>query len=1215
MPTFVIDGYAVGSILVTGGGTPANGSTFRLDPNWSASSAALTITVTDDDTGFSGSAATVLDGNQTGVVITATGATVGSGVIRLGNGFAVSDPVAGTITLYQVVIGSTVVGYVSTAPLQPGVLYTVGSTTATTAGGVPYGSLALLDYEQGGDNSLTGGTGADSLRGGAGADTLAGGAGNDTILGGLGNDVITGGAGNDSLLGEEGDDVFIVTTGSAADSIFGGTGNDTIRFDGATVGANVVFSGTGNGTQNLVGVAGVAFTGIEGIEGTEFNDTLNGALSAGSVTLSGRGGADTIAGGSAADALFGGTGADTIAGNAGNDLIDGDADNDQLFGGTGDNTIFGGSGNDRLEATTGSDQLFGGAGIDSLFGGDGADTLEGGADTDSLYGGTGNDVLRGDDGNDLIDGGTGNDTLVGGAGNDSLLGQGGDDTFLIGDGEGNDTIVGGADGTFGDVIDTSLATGGVTVSFSGSEIGTVTASGTSVNFSSIRRVQLGAGNDTVFGGTGEESVDGGAGDDLLSGGSDTDTLAGGDGNDTLIGGTSSDTLFGGAGDDRFVINAGDGSDSSVGGTGNDTLDLSGFTSAVTVGFSGAGAGSVSGSGIGGSFQQMEVLETGSGNDTITGAGGNEIVYSGAGNDRVFGGAGVDSLFGGLGLDSLDGGSGNDLLDGDAGNDTLIGGDGADLAFGGDGNDLIDGGADADTLFGGVGNDSVYGGTGADRLEGGDGRDLLEGGDENDTLVGGAGADTLIGNTDLDVVDYSASDAAVNVNLRTMTGQGGHAEGDVMSGIDGVIGSAFNDTIIGFDDEGTTSADFYYNIFDGGAGNDVLEGRGGSDALFGGADDDTVLGGDGNDTVDGGDGNDLLAGDAGNDTMSGGSGNDSMSGGIGNDVMDGGSGADAMDGGTGNDSLGGGIGNDTLLGGAGNDTLTGGAGRDVFAFAAGSGADVVTDLDLTLVDGQFTDRFDVSGLRDAQGNPVNWADATVTSDGAGGALVTFPGGETIRLVGIDPALISTKSALVALGVPCFGTGTLILTDRGEVPVEQVRAGDRVVTLDHGLQPVIWAGGRHLDRAALEAEPLMRPVLIRDGAMGNRGDVLVSPNHAVLAEVDGAEMLVRAKHLAEMGDARFRIAKGRREVGYHHILLERHGIVFAQGMATETMYPGPMAVAALGPVVTAEIAAAFPLLAPVLAGIADAAEIYGPTARPVAKRRALMAGPNPRQRAVA
>lgn len=1110
MATYVIDGYAVGAIAVTGGGAPVSGSTFRLDPNWSASTAALTITVTDDDAGFSGSATAVLDGSQTGVVVTASGATLASGVIRLGNGFAVSDPVAGSITFYQVIVGATVVGYVSTAPLQPGVQYTVTSVTATTAAGVPYGNLALLDHEQAADNSLTGGGGNDSLLGGAGNDTLTGGAGNDTILGGSGNDVITGGAGADSLLGEDGDDSFIVATGSAADSIFGGAGNDTISFATATVGANVVFSGTGTGSQNLVGVTAVAFTGIEAIEGSGFNDTLNGALHGGGVTLSGNGGADTITGGAGGDALFGGTGSDTLTGNAGNDLLDGGEDSDFLYGGTGNNTLSGGAGNDRLEASTGLDEMFGGAGIDTIFGGDGNDTLDGGDESDSLYGGNGNDLLEGGAGNDLLDGGSQDDTLRGGLGDDSILGQGGNDLFLIEEGGGTDTLMG-SSGT--DMVDTSLIAGGVSIEFSGTGTGRVDGPGTRAFLSAIERAQTGGGNDTVlgssgaewvaagggsdslFGGGGSDSFFGEDGDDLLDGGAAADTLYGGAGADTLIGGAGNDSTYGDDGDDRFIVAPGDGSDRLFGGDGRDTVDFTGFATAVEADFSGAGAGTASSSAGTTTFSGMEVLETGAGNDTITGAGGADIVFAGAGNDRLFGGGG------------------------------------------------------------------------ADLLSGGDGRDSLEGGDGNDTLIGGAGIDTIFGGTGLDIVDYSASDAAVNINLRTWTATGGHAQGDVLSGVDGVIGSAFDDTIIGFDDENAAPSDFYYNVFEGGAGNDVIEGRGGSDALFGGADNDTVLGGDGSDTVEGEDGDDLLSGDGGNDTIAGGAGND------------------------------------TISGGAGNDTLSGGAGRDIFVFGQGGGTDQINDLDLTLVDGQFTDRIDVSGLVDSLGNPVNWADATVTSDGAGGALVSFPGGEVIRLVGIDPALISGKPALIALGVPCFGTGTRLLTDRGEVAVEAIRAGDRVVTLDHGVQRVVWAGGRHLDRAALEAQPLLRPVLIRDGAMGNRGDVIVSPNHAVLAEVDGQEMLVRAKHLAELGDPRFRIAKGRREVGYHHILLERHGIVFAQGMATETMYPGPMAVAALGPVVAGEIAAAFPLLAPVLAGLADAEVLYGPTARPVARRRML------------
>jgi hypothetical protein len=60
-----------------------------------------------------------------------------------------------------------------------------------------------------------------------------------------------------------------------------------------------------------------------------------------------------------------------------------------------------------------------------------------------------------------------------------------------------------------------------------------------------------------------------------------------------------------------------------------------------------------------------------------------------------------------------------------------------------------------------------------------------------------------------------------------------------------------------------------------------------------------------------------------------------------------------------------------------------------------------------------------------------------------------------------------------------------------------------------------------------------------------------------------------------------------------------------MACETLYPGPQALAALGPVVGAELAASFPTLASVLAGTRSTAEVYGPPARPVATRRSFLA----------
>jgi Ca2+-binding RTX toxin-like protein len=178
----------------------------------------------------------------------------------------------------------------------------------------------------------------------------------------------------------------------------------------------------------------------------------------------------------------------------------------------------------------------------------------------------------------------------------------------------------------------------------------------------------------------------------------------------------------------------------------------------------------------------------------------------------------------------------------------------------------------------------------------------------------------------------------------------------------IVGSAFNDTLSGFDAEDT--------IF-GGDGDDILTGNSGADTLHGDNGDDTLLGGAGNDSLDGDVGNDSLNGDSGNDSLLGRSGNDSLDGGSLNDTLDGGDGNDTLFGnseddillggdgndtllggsendsllgGTGNDSLDGGSQNDTLIGGDGNDTLTGGSGSDRFVYNNSSeGVDSITDF--------------------------------------------------------------------------------------------------------------------------------------------------------------------------------------------------------------------------------------------------------------------------------
>jgi Ca2+-binding RTX toxin-like protein len=319
--------------------------------------------------------------------------------------------------------------------------------------------------------------------------------------------------------------------------------------------------------------------------------------------------------------------------------------------------------------------------------------------------------------------------------------------------------------------------------------------------------------------------------------------------------------------------------------------------------------------------------------------------------------------------TVEGTAGNDLIDaaylGDPEGDRID--DTDNLA--GTNDDLVLAGSGNDTVRAGEGDDTVFGDDGNDSLDGGAGNDSLDGGNGNDTLIGGAGADTFTGGSGMDILDYSTSGAAVNIDLTANTLTGGDATGDVItSGVDGIIGSAFNDTLVGYDgifDGGTTT-----NYLDGGAGNDFIDGRGGADTLLGGSGDDTILGGGGDDTIFYGSGNDSVEGGDGNDFIDDAGGFDStadastVSGGDGNDTIFGSSAGDVLRGDAGNDSIGGESGNDLIDGGAGSDTILGGAGNDTILTSGGNdsiqGGDDADLIIATATDPSGVYNFNVDG---------------------------------------------------------------------------------------------------------------------------------------------------------------------------------------------------------------------------------------------------------------
>ena len=341
---------------------------------------------------------------------------------------------------------------------------------------------------------------------------------------------------------------------------------------------------------------------------------------------------------------------------------------------------------------------------------------------------------------------------------------------------------------------------------------------------------------------------------------------------------------------------------------------------------------------------------------------------------------VDTAFGGATAPATN--STPNTINGDS--NSITAADGQHLTVSGSGNTVAVTGSGRNVVLA-TGGNSLSSTADGDLLTGSGGNDTLTGSGRGDTLIGGAGADRLSG-VDA-IVSYASSSAAVFVQLASGADEhGGDAEGDLLSGINGVLGSRFADAFYGNGGN---------NVFEGGAGADTIYGGGGNatasyasssagvtvtlgvgtvvGAGFGGdaqgdvlhdvygvigsAYADTLTGSGAGGLIDGGAGDDTLrAGDRGSDTLQGGLGNDRLFGGSGGtNTLHGGAGLDTLLGGsqgtnylygeadddqlTGGDSssntLSGGDGNDVLVGGnsstntlsgdAGNDRLTGGYG--------------------------------------------------------------------------------------------------------------------------------------------------------------------------------------------------------------------------------------------------------------------------------------------------
>lgn len=192
------------------------------------------------------------------------------------------------------------------------------------------------------------------------------------------------------------------------------------------------------------------------------------------------------------------------------------------------------------------------------------------------------------------------------------------------------------------------------------------------------------------------------------------------------------------------------------------------------------------------------------------------------------------------------------------------------------------------------------------------------------------------------------------------------------------------------------------------------------------------------------------------------------------------------------------------------------------------------------------------------------------------------------------------------VACFTKGTMIATARGEVPVEELCPGEKVLTRDNGVQELRWIGAREFTWRTLASNAHIRPVLIRRGALGDgmpERDMMLSPNHRVLvpgdytlAFFDEPEVLAAARHLVGNDGIHEVDAMG---VTYLHLLFDQHEVILSDGAWTESFQPSDFSLMAVGNAQRLEILELFPELK-----TADGIARYAPARRVVKSKNADM-----------
>jgi Ca2+-binding RTX toxin-like protein len=587
-----------------------------------------------------------------------------------------------------------------------------------------------------------------------------------------GDDSVLGGSGNDMLVGQGGSD--ILDGGQGADIMVGGTGADTYFIDNAS---DRVFEMTltGNAMGSLRAAQDL---GVFSITPLSYSATFADA-----------GGDDWV---HLSTDLF-----DSSGDILGLNLYAPNVENVRLVDGSTATEAVGSAGSNIIQGNEKDNQLWGLGGNDSLIGGRGNDFLSGGA---------GDDVLDGGDGladiaiySDVVTPSVG---LTPGVRIDLTTGlatssQGIDRLIAIEGVEGSylaDYFKGDANANFFKAdggADTADGGDGVDFFIIG-ELDQVLRPGIVLDFSagallntnlSTNKTEAAALTLNVSGGTGIDKIwnfEGlglSNGNDTFMGGTANDTIWGLNGDDYLVGGAGNDVLIGENGltwtDPTFLSTKG-GNDRFVGGAGNDTMDGNGGNDSVSYADTTVG--------VTVDFTTTAITKPAATVWVATATSSNLTAVNSSGTDWL------------INIETVIGSSGDDRF---------IISDSAQVIFGGDGNDVLSTSFSTYKLASGNSVENLISTASAGAL--------LSGNELNNTITGGAGLDTI---------SFGYLNQAVSVNLSSSLSVGDGI--DTLVSIENILGSSFDDRLIGSS---------VANTINGGLGKDLMMGAAGADVYW------------------------------------------------------------------------------------------------------------------------------------------------------------------------------------------------------------------------------------------------------------------------------------------------------------------------------------------------------------------------------------------------